>query len=113
MLKKQAKDVLSVENSNGNNYNVKLIISIINENENQPLIKVLNKTIKELMDIYRDKIIPEEDYYQYFSRFKDYVKNWEGERREILYEQGMNFEEITQEKIDNHCKPGPKPKKIK
>ena len=62
MLKKQAKDVLSVENSNGDNYNVKLIISIINENENQPLIKVLNKTIKELMDIYRDKIIPEEDY---------------------------------------------------
>ena len=116
ILKNKAKDVLSVESSNGDNYNIKLIISIINENENKPLIKVLNKTIKELMDIYRDKIIPEEDYYQYFPRFKDFVKNWKNldeEKREVLIDQGMNFEEKIKKIIDFDCKPGPKAKKIK
>ena len=104
LLEKKAYEVLSVE-INGNRENIDLINSIIyadEENRNEELVEVLNKTIKQLMDIYRNDNI-ENDFYKDFKRFKAHLDEFEKkpEEKEILKNQGINYENILKQKKEN------------
>ena len=116
MLYEKAKDVLSIEKDNiKNEENIDLINNIINaddENKNIEVIEVINKTIQELMDIYRSDKIYKDDYFQNFQRFPQFLKSLqksEEEKKEFEY-QAMNYEKIINDIIENSCHPGPKPK---
>ena len=117
VLDTKAKEVLAVEDKEKSRYNIDLINSIMNENEenrNNELVEVLNKTIKELMDIYRDDNIHKNDFYKDFKRFKaqldEFGEGKKGEKK-ILEEQGLNYENIINEIIINGCHRGRKSKK--
>ena len=114
MLERKARDVLSEENDK-NKENIKLIDTIINthdENKNIELIEVLNKTIQELMNIYRNDKIHKDDIFRNFHRFPEFLttlKKPENQKK-IFEEQAMNYEKIINGIIENNCHPGPKPK---
>ena len=116
LLELKIKDLFSK-----NNDNIKTISSMINENY-FIFNEVLNMTVKELMDIYRNKNKDEKDYYKYFNRFdncleeirnkkKNKGKKSEDEiEKEInnIKQQGINFEKIMKEFVITNSKPGPK-----
>ena len=56
--------------------NIKVIDKIRSaegEKRYEDLIEVLEKPIKELMDIYRGIVNPEQDFYKHFESFQDYL----------------------------------------
>lgn len=116
MLERKAKDVLSEEKVNiKNKENINLINMIINadnENKNIEVIEVLNKTIQELMDIYRNDKIHKDDYFQNFQRFPDFLKKCQKseDEKSMLEYQAFNYEKIINNIIENSCRPGPRPK---
>ena len=82
-------------------HNIKLIKLIYEENE-QRIIKILNRTIRDLMKIFcRDKI--RNNIFKRYKRLKDYVEefiNKKGEKESYIKKfvyQGKNFEEIYKE----------------
>ena len=89
MLDKKAIDFLKIDINNkvikdGKEkdvelYNQKLLWSYKGENAQKEkllqITSVLNKKIGYLMEVYLGKVIPEEDYYQHFVRFKEYLSN--------------------------------------
>lgn len=100
--------------------NIKVIDKIRNavgEKRNEDLIEVLEKPIKELMDIYRGIVNPEQDFYKHFESFQDYLnelkekEDADPKKIAIIKYQGMNYEAILNEIIDNGSKPGPRKKK--
>ena len=100
--------------------NIKVIDKIRNavgEKRNKDLIEVLEKPIKELMDIYRGIVNPEQDFYKHFESFQDYLnelkekEDADPKKIAIIKYQGMNYETILNEIIDNGSKPGPRKKK--
>ena len=119
-LEKKTSEILKLNDKEGKNTNnIKIIDKIINaegEKRNEDLIEVLDKSIKELMDIYRDKINPKKDFYKHFKRFQDYLnelkekEDADPKQIKIIEEQGMNYEAILLNIINNDCKPGPKNK---
>ena len=119
-LKKKTSEILKLNDKEGKNTNnIKIIDKIINdegEKRNEDLIEVLDKPIKELMDIYRDKINPKKDFYKNFKRFQDYLnelrekEDADSKQIKIIEEQGMNYEAILLNIINHDCKPGPKNK---
>ena len=114
MLESKAKDVLCGESDKiRNTGNINLINTIINSNDkNIELIEVLNKTIQELMIIYRNDKIHKDDYFKNFHRFPEYLKKLSKseETKKAFEEQAMNYEKNINDIIDNSCHPGPKPK---
>ena len=119
-LEKKTSEILSSNDKEGKNTsNIKIIDKIINtvgEKRNEDLIEVLDKPIKELMDIYRDKINPKKDFYKHFKRFQDYLnelrhkEDADSKQIKIIEEQGLNYEAILLNIINHDCKPGPKSK---
>lgn len=100
--------------------NIKVIDKIRSaegEKRNEDLIEVLEKPIKELMDIYRGIVDPEQDFYKHFESFQDYLnelkekEDADPKKIAIIKYQGMNYETILNEIIDNGSKPGPRKKK--
>ena len=85
MLDTEAIDVLKIDINNNKvikdgkekeveSYNQKL--SAIYEEEKKGIItSVLDEKIGYLMNIYLGEVIPEEDYYQHFVRFEEYLSN--------------------------------------
>lgn len=119
---KKAYEILQINEKERKNTddNIKVIDKIRNavgEKRNENLIEVLEKPIKELMDIYRGIVNPEQDFYKHFERFQDYLnelkENEDADPKKIakLEYQGMNYEAILNEIIDNGSKPGPRKKK--
>lgn len=126
MLDLKAKDALSERQSlQKRDKNVELIVkdlpnkkavkSIYEEtNEDKKIyevIFVLDMTIRDLMNIYLKKEIPEEDFFKYFSRFEDYIKSRKITKKEkrILKEVGKEYEENLKKKIfEDEKKKGPK-----
>ena len=96
--------------------NKDLCDSIYNEiDENKKIhnvIKVFNKTVRELMKIYNEDK-HEDESYRYFDTFGDYVntlKDGKKDKKEILIKIGKNYESILTKKIyDNKHTRGPKP----
>lgn len=82
-------------------HNIKLIKLIYKEDEKR-IVKILNRTIRDLMKIFcRDKI--RKNVFKRYKRLKDYVEefiNKKGEKesyiKKFIY-QGKNFEEIYKE----------------
>ena len=90
MLDKKAIDVLKIDinhykvikdgkEKDVELYNQKLLWSYKGENAQKEkllqITSVLNKKIGYLMEVYLGKVIPEEDYYRHFVRFKEYLSN--------------------------------------
>jgi hypothetical protein len=119
---KKAYEILQINEKERKNTddNIKVIDKIrsaVGEKRNEDLIEVLEKPIKELMDIYRGIVNPEKDFYKHFESFQDYLNELE-EKEDVepkkiskLKYQGMNYEAILNEIIDNGSKPGPRKKK--
>ena len=120
-LEKKVYEILKINDEKGKNAdNIKtidIIMNAVGEKRSEELNEVLNKPIKELMDIYRDKIKPEKGFYTHFKRFQNYLNELRQEKGAdpkqiaIIEEQGMNYEIILKNIIDHDCKPGPKNKK--
>ena len=120
-LNKTAREILSIKDKeNKNQKNINTINKVMNaegKKRNEELIEVLNKPIKQLMDIYRDKNAHKDDFYKDFTRFEDYLnmlrqeKDPDMKKIKIIEQQGLNYEAILKYNVDNECKHGPKPKK--
>jgi hypothetical protein len=98
LLEKKLKDVLSEDNLQ----NEELINSIY-EAYDLHLIDILNKTIKELMDIYRGKSVSKEYYYiELANYYKKFLRQLEEEKVETYIEKfkkcANNFEDIYEKK---------------
>lgn len=79
-------------------HNIK-IIKLIYEEDEKRIVKILNRTIRDLMKIFcRDKV--RNNVFKKYKRLKDYVKefiNKKGEKESYIKKlvfQGKNFEEI-------------------
>ena len=94
-------------------YNKKLSSIYKGENDQEDKItSVLNKTIRDLMEVYNGKVIPKEDYYQHFVRFEEYLSNL---KRDNDYKEQMRvvgkerfIKRLNIELFDNSEKKGPK-----
>ena len=98
LLEKKLKDVLSEDNLQ----NEELINSIF-EAYDLNLIDILNKTIKELMDIYRGKSLFKEYYYiELANYYKKFLRQLEDEKVESYVAKfkkwANNFEDIYEKK---------------
>ena len=98
LLEKKLKDFLSEDNLQ----NEELINSIF-EAYDLHLIDILNKTIKELMDIYRGKSVSKEYYYiELANYYKKFLRQLEEEKVETYIEKfkncANNFEDIYEKK---------------
>ena len=122
MLKKKAKDFLTIDLKDIEDQKdkddifilfIERLRNIYNDPKNEEINSVLNKTIQELLDIYREKVKPKEEFYIHFKRFKDHYNNiGKGEEyKEKLKRAGDQFENDIKKKYNNDQKPGPKPKK--
>ena len=122
-IQKRAIDVLIIDISNIKNgkeediktFNEKLLM-ITNPNSkyrNDNIISVLNKTIKELMDIYRELKEPEEEYYKFFKRFEAHINSLakDDEYKKCLRKAGLEYEIYYNHILyNNEHKRGPKAK---
>ena len=94
-------------------YNKKLSSIYKGENDQEDKItSVLNKTIRDLIEVYNEKVIPKEDYYQHFVRFEEYLSNL---KRDNNYKEQMRIvgkvrfiERLKIELFDNRNKKGRK-----
>jgi hypothetical protein len=122
MLEKKAKDFLTVDLNDIKDqkdeddifiYFIERLRNIYNDPKNEEINSVLNHTIQELLDIYREKVEPKEEFYIHFKRFKDHYNNTgKGEEyKEKLKRAGEQFENDVNNKYNNDHKKGPKPKK--
>ena len=123
MLDKKAIDFLKIDINNkvikdGKEkdvelYNKKLSSIYKGENDQEDKItSVLNKTIRDLIEVYNEKVIPKEDYYQHFVRFEEYLSNL---KRDNDYKEQMRMvgkerfiKRLNIELFDNSEKKGPK-----
>ena len=122
-IQKRAIDVLIIDTSkvkNGKEEDIKTfnekLLMITNPSgkyRNDNIISVLNKTIKELMDIYRELKEPEEEYYKFFKRFEEHINslNKDDEYKKCLRKSGLEYEMYYNRLLyDNEHKRGPKAK---
>lgn len=122
-IQKRAIDVLIIDTSkvkNGKEEDIKtfnekllMITNPSSKYKNDNIISVLNKTIKELMDIYRELKEPEEEYYKFFKRFEAHINslNKDDEYKKCLRKSGLEYEMYYNRLLyDNEHKRGPKAK---
>ena len=104
VIKEKDKDSIFI-------YFIERLQKIHRDPENKDINSVLNLTIQELLDIYREKVEPKEEFYIHFKRFKDHYNNInKGEEyKEILKKVGEQFEERINKLYDNDHKRGRKP----
>lgn len=101
--------------------NSKKVLSIYKETKKNrkiyEVIFVLDMTIRDLMKIYTNKEIPDEDFFKYFNRFDNYIKSLKKKNKKekkIIKEIAEKYEENLKRKInDNSYKIGPKPGYLK
>ena len=87
LLELKLKEVLSKYDKQN-----KEVIKSINEAYEISLMDILNKTIKELMDIYIGKIIPEEDYYKELADcYKNFINKLAKEKVKSYVDDFVNY----------------------
>ena len=73
------------------------------KNKIHEVIAVFDKKIKDLIDIYLNKVLPKEDYYKYFKRFEESLNNTKikEENKEFLIDCAYNYVSRLKQKIEN------------
>jgi hypothetical protein len=113
MLQKKAFDFLTIDLNDIKDqkdkeniviFFIERLRKIYNDPNNVEINSVLNKTIQELLDIYREKVETKEEFYIHFKRFKEHYNNTnKGEEyKEKLKTAGEQFEEQVNELLNGN-----------
>jgi hypothetical protein len=106
VIKEKDKDSIYI-------YFIERLKKIYYDPENKDINSVLNLTIQELLDIYREKVEPKEEFFIHFKRFKDHYNNTKKGKvyEEILKKVGEHYEERIKKLYEDENKRGRKAEK--